>query len=81
MDKYRKVKIIGKGSFGYAVLVRAASTKDEYYVMKVAPAKQIIDIAKMDTKQRNDSINEIQVLKSLKSPFIVTYHESFVEKK
>ena len=35
MDKYRKVKIIGKGSFGYAVLVRAASTKDEYYVMKV----------------------------------------------
>jgi len=75
MDKYRKVKVIGKGSFGYAVLVRAAGSKDELYVMK------IIDIAKMDSKQKNDSINEIQVLKSLKSPFIVTYHESFVEKK
>jgi NIMA (never in mitosis gene a)-related kinase 1/4/5 len=35
----------------------------------------------MDTKQRNDSVNEIQVLKSLKNPFIVTYYESFVEKK
>jgi hypothetical protein len=38
MDKYRKVKIIGKGSFGYAVLVRAASTKDDYFVMKVRPS-------------------------------------------
>lgn len=35
----------------------------------------------MDDKQRHDAINEIQVLKSLKHPFIVTYHESFIEKK
>jgi hypothetical protein len=35
MDKYRKVKTIGKGSFGFAVLVRSASSKADYYVMKV----------------------------------------------
>jgi len=35
----------------------------------------------MDKKQRSDAINEIQVLKSLKHPFVITYHESFVEKK
>lgn len=81
MEKYRKVKQVGKGSFGQAVLVRSATSKDQQFVMKVRPVNQIIDIAKMDTKQRNDSINEIQVLKSLRSPFIVTYHESFVEKK
>jgi hypothetical protein len=27
MDKYRKVKIVGKGSFGYAVLVESKKSK------------------------------------------------------
>lgn len=44
MDKYKKVKIVGKGSFGYAVLVESKKTKKQY-IMK------IIDISKMDQKQ------------------------------
>ena len=35
MQKYRKVKVIGKGSFGNAVLVSLASDKTKQYVMKV----------------------------------------------
>jgi hypothetical protein len=35
MDKYRKIKIIGRGSFGYAVLVREAGSKTKHFVMKV----------------------------------------------
>ena len=34
MDKYRKLKVIGKGSFGYAVLVQSISDR-QTYVMKV----------------------------------------------
>jgi serine/threonine protein kinase len=35
MDKYRKLKVIGKGSFGYAVLVQSTFDR-QTYVMKVS---------------------------------------------
>lgn len=44
MDKYRKISIVGKGTFGYAVLVESIKNKKQY-IMK------IIDISKMDEKQ------------------------------
>ena len=34
MEKYRKIKVIGKGSFGHAVLVQSVNDR-KYYVMKV----------------------------------------------
>lgn len=34
MDNYRKIEIIGKGSFGCAVLVQSVVDR-KYYVMKV----------------------------------------------
>lgn len=34
MDKYRKVKIVGKGNFGHAVLVQSISDR-KLYIMKV----------------------------------------------
>ena len=52
MDRYRKLKVIGKGSFGYAVLVQSVADR-QTYVMK------IIDVSKMDRKQREDAINEV----------------------
>ena len=61
MDKYRKVKIVGKGSFGYAMLVQAVSDR-KLYVMKV------IDVSRMDRKQKEEALNEVHVLKSLRHP-------------
>lgn len=75
MQKYKKVKSIGKGSFGYAVLVRNVEEGDTLMVMK------IIDIEKMNTKQKEESLNEIRCLKALDNPFIIKYKESFIEKK
>lgn len=75
MDRYRKIKIVGKGSFGYAVLVHHVSDKTKNYIMK------IIDISKMEKKQRNEALNEVKVLKSMRHPYIVTYRESFIEKR
>jgi len=43
MEKYRKLKVIGKGSFGFAVLVQSVNDR-QTYVMK------IIDVSKMDRK-------------------------------
>ena len=62
---YRKIEQIGKGSFGYAILVRHIHVKDKLFVMK------IIDINKMNSKQREEALNEIKVLKSLENPFII----------
>lgn len=34
MEKYRKLKVIGKGSFGHAILVQSVTDRKQY-VMKV----------------------------------------------
>ncbi len=94
MEKYRKLKVIGKGSFGYAVLVQSVADR-QTYVMKVKSAEvdiaQIIDVSKMDRKQREDAINEVgrapadrpqvHVLKAMRHPYIITYKESFMDRR
>lgn len=64
---------MGKGSFGYAVLVESKKSKKQY-IMK------IIDISKMDEKQIEEALMEVQLLKIMRYPYIVTYRESFMEK-
>lgn len=68
---YVKIQDIGQGSYGKAVLCQDREGK--LYVMK------LIDISRMDTKQRSDAVNEVRVLSSLKHPYIVSYRESFCE--
>ncbi len=34
MEKYRKVKVVGKGNFGHAVLVQSLADR-KFYIMKV----------------------------------------------
>jgi len=74
MDKYRKTKIVGKGNFGYAVLVQNIQNK-KFYIMKV------IDVSKMDSKQKTEALNEVHVLKEMRHPYIIAYRESFMNKK
>jgi len=38
-----------------------------------------IDIARMNKMQREEALNEAKILSSLSSPYIVGYHESFIE--
>jgi len=74
MDKYKKVKIAGKGSFGYALLVQSTVDR-KLYIMK------IIDVSRMDRKQKEEALNEVHVLKAMRHPYIVTYRESFMDKR
>ena len=34
MDKYRKIKVVGKGNFGYALLVQSNIDR-KFYIVKV----------------------------------------------
>mmetsp|Transcript_105327 Transcript_105327/g.298122 ORF Transcript_105327/g.298122 Transcript_105327/m.298122 type:complete len:416 (-) Transcript_105327:59-1306(-) len=70
---YTKIREIGQGTYGKAVLVNDREGK--HYVMKV------IDMSRMDSKQRKDSINEVKVLSSLKHPYVVSYRESYTENR
>ena len=42
--------------------------------------KQIV-ISQMDRRQQQDAINEVKILASLDSPYVVKYYDSFIEKK
>ncbi|XP_051472427.1 serine/threonine-protein kinase Nek1 isoform X15 [Apus apus] len=72
MDKYIKVRKIGEGSFGKAILVKAKED-DQQYVIKE------INISKMSNKEREESRREVAVLANMKHPNIVLYRESFEE--
>mmetsp|Transcript_97106 Transcript_97106/g.274489 ORF Transcript_97106/g.274489 Transcript_97106/m.274489 type:complete len:342 (+) Transcript_97106:146-1171(+) len=68
---YTKVKEIGSGSYGKAILVHDPEGKQ--YVLKA------IDMSRMDSKERRDAVNEVRVLSSLKHPYVVSYRESFLD--
>mmetsp|Transcript_11918 Transcript_11918/g.26531 ORF Transcript_11918/g.26531 Transcript_11918/m.26531 type:complete len:400 (-) Transcript_11918:168-1367(-) len=70
---YTRIREIGEGSYGKAMLVRDQEQK--HYVMK------IINLKALDSTQRKEAINEVKVLSMLKHPYIISYRESFVEKR
>ena len=69
-SKYRKIKLIGKGSFGEAVLVRSKADGKRY----VAKA---IETAAMTPKEKRDVQNEIKILAAVNHPNIIRYQEHF----
>ena len=72
MDRYKKVKIIGKGAFGAAVLVHARSDPKAQYVIKQVDAS-------LKPKERDEAKKEIKLLASFHHPNIVRYRDSFLE--
>lgn len=68
---YTRVREIGAGSYGRAILVKDADGAN--FVLKA------IDISRMDAKERRDAVNEVRVLSSLKHPYVVSYRESFLD--
>ena len=65
---------LGQGSFGTVFKVRRKIDKN-FYVLK------IINISQMDRRGQQESINEVKILASLDSPYIVKYFDSFIENK
>ncbi|XP_060075808.1 serine/threonine-protein kinase Nek1-like [Ylistrum balloti] len=73
MDKYVKVRQIGEGAFGKAVLVRQKQNNKQMVIKE-------INIAKMNSKEREEARKEVAVLAQLHHPNIVAYRESFEER-
>ncbi|XP_017316624.1 serine/threonine-protein kinase Nek1 isoform X3 [Ictalurus punctatus] len=73
MDKYEKVKKIGEGSFGKAILVKSKEDGHQYVIKEIG-------ISRMSNKERQESRKEVAVLANMSHPNIVQYKESFEEK-
>ncbi|CAE8595097.1 unnamed protein product [Polarella glacialis] len=68
---YSVVRVIGKGSFGEALLVRDAEGSER--VMKV------LDLTGLSSKQEAETPIEAEMMKKLRHPYIIRYRESFTE--
>ena len=72
--KYRVERVIGRGSFGAAYLVRSQANS-RLYVMKR------LDFEQMGEKDRTEALNECDILLKLREhPNIIRVHEHFMEK-
>ncbi|XP_044213762.1 serine/threonine-protein kinase Nek1-like [Thunnus albacares] len=72
MEKYEKVKKIGNGGSGKAILVKSKEDGHQYVIKE-------IDISGMSPEERQESQKEVEVLADVSHPNIVQYKESFEE--
>lgn len=75
MERYEQVKILGRGSFGTALLVRDRS------LGKGGPLLVIkeIDMSRMPAKSQQEALAEVSVLRRLSHVNIVAYIAAFTE--
>ena len=71
-EKYVPLKEIGRGTFGIAVKAHCRSTGSTVVI-------KIIDCSKLTPRQENDAINELNVLRRLKHPNVVTHLDNYSE--
>eukprot|EP00930_Biecheleria_cincta_P033984 TRINITY_DN23519_c0_g1_i1.p1 TRINITY_DN23519_c0_g1~~TRINITY_DN23519_c0_g1_i1.p1 ORF type:complete len:874 (-),score=141.85 TRINITY_DN23519_c0_g1_i1:78-2615(-) len=69
---YTSEQTIGRGTFGVALLARSCGGSSR--VMKA------VELSSLNTKMREEAAEEVKVMKRLRHPCIVQYHESFMEK-
>ncbi|KAL3868352.1 hypothetical protein ACJMK2_041166 [Sinanodonta woodiana] len=74
MEKYEKIRVVGRGAYGTVHLCRRLSDK-KYVIIKQIPVEQ------MTKEERQAALNEVKVLSMLSHPNIIEYYENFLEDK
>ncbi|CAH1773932.1 unnamed protein product [Owenia fusiformis] len=74
MDKYEKIRVVGRGAYGTVFLCRRLSDK-KLIIIKQIPVEQ------MTKEERQAALNEVKVLSMLDHPNIIEYYENFLEDK
>lgn len=66
--------MVGKGSYGQVFKVLRKSDENIYAIKR-------INIKEMQKKSISNALNEVRILSSISSKFIVGYKEAFIENK
>ncbi|KAK6178679.1 hypothetical protein SNE40_011206 [Patella caerulea] len=74
MDKYEKIRVVGRGAYGIVHLSRRLSDK-KLFIIKQIPVEQ------MTKDERQAALNEVKVLSMLNHINIIEYYENFLEDK
>ena len=74
MEKYEELENIGNGQFGIVKKIRRITDG------RVLVWKQV-NYGVMNKEQKNQLVNEVNILKDLNHEHIVKYYQHFVEKK
>jgi NIMA (never in mitosis gene a)-related kinase len=74
LSEFDFLKVIGRGQFGVVQLVRCKEDK-KLYVCK------IIDMSDLGDAEKLGSLQEVNLLKELRFPFIVPYKTSFISQE
>ncbi|CAG5116155.1 unnamed protein product [Candidula unifasciata] len=74
MEKYEKIRVVGRGAYGTVHLCVRLSDRKEV-IIKQIPVEQ------MTKDERQAALNEVKVLSMLHHPNIIQYFENFLEDK
>lgn len=74
LKQFKIIKLLGKGSYSKVYKVRRIQNGDIYALKKVK-------LGKLTRKEKENSLNEVRILASIKHPYIISYKEAFYDKR
>ena len=72
MDGFEILSKLGDGSYSVVYKVRRKADNIIYALKKV-------NLQKLKDKEKQNALNEVRILASIKSPFVISYKEAFIE--
>ena len=72
MENFEIIKKIGEGAYSTVYIVRR-NEDDQLYALKK------VKIQSLSLKEKQNALNEVRILASIKSPFVIGYKESFID--
>ena len=74
MDNFEIITKIGEGAYSSVYTVRR-KTDNQLYALKKVRMKSL------SPKEKQNALNEVRILASIKSPYVISYKEAFVDEK
>jgi NIMA (never in mitosis gene a)-related kinase len=69
-ENYKRIKVLGEGSFGKCFLAECTNTGEKYAIKE-------IDIRQMSTAEKDEALKEAKILERLQHPNIIRFHEVY----
>ena len=72
MDNFEILEKLGDGAYSIVYKVKRKINSQIYALKKVK-------LQNLNEKEKENALNEIRILASIKSPFVISYKEAFIE--